>query len=692
MPRLSPALIRQASSENPLLTQLLQVCRDLPSARNELRWLQEHAYEAVNAKRYASQGPPVPYADQGVGTPQEMGWPDTEGVKRGRTEAEHSHVPKESIKQGLGRVRKPKVLWRKVESRRLIKSYQAQMGYQIRLRQSGVTIDTNTASKVQAHDGRAGGEMSGRMKAAIPDQRNSSSETTHQKRAHDPTEKKRPRTVKVSRPQSAAIRSRSPDGKRELGLHAKTGEVVPSTQAVGNAQARAQKLLAHNVDRRSKGVPLQYIMGNQPFGTLDILCQRGVLIPRPETETYTEEAAKLLLAALAATQPTDGPWWQEPRKIRILDLCTGTGCIALLLHSILKPIDPTKPSLPPGLDLEIVGIDDKPQAVELARKNLHHNISQKLLRPDAIHSVSFRQADVLVLGSKLYKDRDSDDQLRKVVNAAAAGMADEDISRPSLSSAPWDMVIANPPYIAAKDYELGGKTEPSVRNHEPREALVPLACGSIKSSAILQADLFYQPLRRIAEAAGAQLLVMEVGDSSQAARVGSMVVSKVSTDHSRSSDDPTSEFSWGDGDGIRLEAWRDDLAVRVLPTETLSTIEPDLARDPDSEVSDRAIVVWSGELASWRCRNLPASNRPNSPSEAVRAKLRSAREEAAKSRKAMWIDLKAHGRALRDSATSPPSVLDQPGISSPGLAETTAGSTGIAGAIKPQPEKGTRGY
>ncbi|OCT50378.1 hypothetical protein CLCR_06777 [Cladophialophora carrionii] len=692
MPRLSPALIRQARSENPLLTQLLQVCRDLPSARNELRWLQEHAYDAVNAKRYASQGPPVPYADQGIETPQEMGWPDTEGVKRGRTEAEHSPVPRESIKHGLGRVRKPKAPWRKVESRRLIKSDQAQMGFQIRPRQSGVTIDTNTASKVQAHDGRVGGEMSGPMKAAIPDQRYSSSKTTHQKWAHALTKKTRHRTVTASHPQSAAIGLRSPDGKRELGLHTKTGEVAPSTQAVGNAQARAQKLLAQNVDRRSKGVPLQYIMGNQPFGTLDILCQPGVLIPRPETETYTEEAAKLLLAALAATQPTDGPWWQEPRKIRILDLCTGTGCIALLLHSILKPVDPTKPSLEPGLDLEIVGIDNQPQAVELARKNLHHNISQKLLHPDAIHSVSFRQADVLVLADKLYKARNSDDQLRKVVNAAAAGMADEDISRPSLSSAPWDMVIANPPYIAPKDYELGGKTEPSVRNHEPKEALVPLAGGSMKSSAILQPDLFYQPLRRIAEAAGAQLLVMEVGDSSQAARVGSMVGSKVSTDHSRSSDDPTGELSWGDGDGIRLEAWRDDSAVRVLPIETLSAIEPDFARDPDPEVSDRAIVVWAGELASWRRRTLSVSDRPNSPSEAVRAKLRRAKEEAAKSRKAMWIAVKAHGRALRDSATSSPSVLGQTGISSPDLGETAAGSTGTAGAFEPQPEKGTRGY
>src|SRR5882757_6123242 len=56
MPRLSPALIRQAASQNPLLPLLLRVCRDLPSARNELRWLQEHARDTVAAKSYSTHG------------------------------------------------------------------------------------------------------------------------------------------------------------------------------------------------------------------------------------------------------------------------------------------------------------------------------------------------------------------------------------------------------------------------------------------------------------------------------------------------------------------------------------------------------------------------------------------------------------------------------------------------------------
>ncbi|KIW70673.1 hypothetical protein PV04_02918 [Phialophora macrospora] len=625
MPRLSPALIRQARAENPLLTLLLQVCRDLPSARNELRWLREHAHDAVNAKRYASQGPPVPHADLGVETPHEMGWPGTVGGEQWQRKAEDSPVPTESTKQGLGIVRKFRAHER---TKPLIRTHQTDMAFRIRLQQVDVANDINATTSIQAQDSRAD-EKSSVINDEMPDYRQSRPRIKYAKAAEKNRQLKK--TLEKSSPRSSTIKTWSRNGSGELGLHAHTGKILLSGDSASNSQA--QKLLVHNVNRRSKGVPLQYIIGNQPFGTLDILCQRGVLIPRPETEMYTEKVAKLLLSALTATQRSGVSWWQGHDKIRILDLCTGTGCIALLLYSILKPIGPSKPTLPRELDIEIVGVDFNPRAVELARKNLHHNVSQKLLHPDAIHSVSFQQVDVLALGKRLSKGDQSEDQLRRIVNAVAAGVVEEDIS-PSVSSAPWDMVIANPPYIGPKDYDLGGKTEPSVRNYEPKEALVPVADGFFKSPAIIQADLFYQPLIRIAQAVNAQLLVMEVGDSSQGARVGKMVVKKASTEVSRSSNNPRLSLSWR-GDGLRLEAWRDDEAVRVLPTQARSGFEIDFTEDADPEVSDRAIVVWSGRLADWRRRSLPASNRPASATEEAKAKLRQVKDEAAKSRKAM---------------------------------------------------------
>ncbi|EXJ62322.1 hypothetical protein A1O7_02756 [Cladophialophora yegresii CBS 114405] len=709
MPRLSPALIRQATLENPLLTLLLQVCRDLPSARNELRWLREHAHDAVHAKRYASRGPPVPHADQGVETPQEIGGPGTSE----KAQAEDGHVPTESTKQGSGTVSKPEAVWRMVNRRHLIKSNQTYVTFRINSGEAEVATEANATSHVQAHDNQASEEVSCTVNAGISDRRNSRSRTTHQKRTYVPKEKKGRRIAKISGRQFVTFRTWSPHSNHQLRLLGETVQVPLSSHTVSNAQAQAQKLLAHNVDRRSKGMPLQYIMGSQPFGNLDILCRRGVLIPRPETEMYTEKAAKLLLAALPATQSTDGPWWQDrSSKVRILDLCTGTGCIALLLHSLLKPIDPTKPSLPPGLDLEIVGLDINPRAVRLARKNLHHSVSQKLLHSDAIHSVSFQQVDVRALEKKQYKEGGSDDQLRKTVNAAAAGVSDEDIDS-SLASAPWDMVIANPPYVGPKDYELGGKTEPSVRDYEPKEALVPVVGRHYKASAEKQADLFYRPLHHIARAVGAQLMVMEVGDSSQAARVGSMVVGKAWGVNSRSSDDRPQAFSWDDG--MRLEAWGDDSAVRVLAAaQTLSTPKISIARNPDPEVSDRAIVVWSGKLADWRCRTLPMSNRTDSAPKEVRAKSKHAKEkaivapenarapenvrapekvratrprhakkEAAIPRKVMSSARKPEANNTKNDAPPSRASCSSPtAISSAGAHEKTAANTGIQGAME----------
>lgn len=49
MPRLAPALLRKASAINPLLPRLLLTCRDLGAARNELRWLDEHAASVTRA-------------------------------------------------------------------------------------------------------------------------------------------------------------------------------------------------------------------------------------------------------------------------------------------------------------------------------------------------------------------------------------------------------------------------------------------------------------------------------------------------------------------------------------------------------------------------------------------------------------------------------------------------------------------
>ncbi|EXJ66055.1 uncharacterized protein A1O5_10669 [Cladophialophora psammophila CBS 110553] len=532
MPRLPPALIRQATFQNPLLTLLLRVCRDLPSARNELRWLREHARDVVNTKRYTSHEA------------------STSVLPASTAQVESVRIRKHEVKKFT--VRTVKV----PTERTPIRTYN--VGEISSLRAEGLRPSIRKVPTQNEHD-----------------------------------------NVRTSKP--AKIRTWHDDGVRELRLRSQSDEVLITGES--NEHVQVQKILAENVGKRSKGMPLQYIIGNQPFGNLDILCQRRVLIPRPETEMYTEKVGNLLLSALNSIYSSTEPSSQSRKKFRILDLCTGSGCIALLLHSVLKPpgrlCDNT--AIPPNIGIEILGVDNSPDAVSLARTNLKHNISQKLLHPDAANEVSFHNVDVLALAKKGGDGDDRRHHVRNVLNGAAADVGEDDDSYSPSES--WDMIIANPPYIGPKDYELGGKTEPSVRDYEPKQALVPgFARGQdsyyrYRSSSILVADLFYWPLMRIARAVDAKLLVMEVGDSEQASRVCKQVFNNYSPDTAS-----PSQFR------PRLETWRDDGSVRIIPTQPSSNFDAGFEEATDPDIADRAVVVWTDQMAAWRRETLPASN------------------------------------------------------------------------------------
>ena len=107
-------------------------------------------------------------------------------------------------------------------------------------------------------------------------------------------------------------------------------------------------------ERIKDGEPMQYIFGYAYFYGLDIECRRNVLIPRSDTETAVEIAAKTL-----------------PRGSVFADVCCGTGCIAAaVLH--------TRP------DLRAVCVDINPDAVSLTRLNL-----QKYGLSDRAETVGF---------------------------------------------------------------------------------------------------------------------------------------------------------------------------------------------------------------------------------------------------------------------------------------------------------------
>ncbi len=633
MPRLSPALIRQATSENPLLTHLLQVCRDLPSARNELRWLREHARDAVNAKRHASRGTAAAHGRPGLKSPQEKGRTSADSIILDHAEIKESYItskPMHTRDVDAGRLNREHDT---LTHDAVTKKDETRPDRRTLIRKRKIYTNDPLIRKHAVHtvDGGAKPFWKGISAAA-------------------------PSKVRYRRTASFRMKMWSPEGTRISKLSEKDGKVSARNNPF-------RKLLAGNVDKRSQGMPLQYILGNQPFGSLDILCRRDVLIPRPDTEIYTEKVAKLLVSFLTDAARSAAHGHQSRKKFRILDLCTGTGCIALLLHSILKPPGTGMPTLPLGMDIEILGVDFNATAVELAKKNLDRNIGRKHLHPDAAHSVSFQRLDVLALAGKI---ESSEFEVRRILNAAAAAELPERARSGYNSNENWDMVIANPPYIGPKDYEIGGKTESSVRVYEPKDALVPVADGRFLSSAVKQADLFYWPLTRIAQVVHAQLLVMEVGDSSQAERVGKQIILNNLKASQRSSRLSHETMPFSVEAGARLEVWRDDEVVRVLPVQSIEAFEKQFAKGIDEEVSERAVVVWSGPMTDWRFHNLPATETdrlavPAPASNETKAELKRRKDAARQAREALKQDrLQPKPRESVPKETKPKKIKNTP--------------------------------
>ncbi|KAL2039077.1 hypothetical protein N7G274_008126 [Stereocaulon virgatum] len=272
-------------------------------------------------------------------------------------------------------------------------------------------------------------------------------------------------------------------------LREKALEVAQTT----SPKTKWQVTLRQSCLERSRGMPLQYILGTQPFGNLEILCRPGVLIPRPETEAITTHLASLLQPPSAPTpslypkRTTKNKPLASQAPLRILDLCTGTGCIPLLLHALLSPHTPS---------LHISGIDISPRSTTLAHKNLTHNIKTGSLPQPAKKQLSFHQADI-------FSNNDS---------AQWAGHST------------WDVLVSNPPYISPCAFNT--TTSRSVRTYEPKTALVPHVNNNTAPPAIdhvdadtAVGDAFYPRLLCIAAQIHAKVLLMEVADFDQAVRV-----------------------------------------------------------------------------------------------------------------------------------------------------------------------------
>ncbi|KJU87000.1 HemK family modification methylase [Candidatus Magnetobacterium bavaricum] len=154
------------------------------------------------------------------------------------------------------------------------------------------------------------------------------------------------------------------------------------------------------IQSRQRRQPLAYIIGEVEFHDLTLVVGPGVLIPRPETELLVAEAVRELSV-------------QSHSALNVLDLCTGSGCIAL---SIARAYP----------QAHVIAVDASEAALDYARDNSARN---------NIHNVEFLSGDLFA-------------HIRRDTR--------------------FDLIISNPPYIKSADID---DLQPEIRLYEPPEAL-----------------------------------------------------------------------------------------------------------------------------------------------------------------------------------------------------------------------------
>ena len=180
-------------------------------------------------------------------------------------------------------------------------------------------------------------------------------------------------------------------------------------------QPGTEKYLLSCVERLATGEPLQYVMGFEWFCGHKFNVAPGVLIPRPETEELVCKAIEFAQAALQT---------KSASPLRILDICTGSGCIAWSLAAALP-------------QSEVYACDISQQALKIA------STQQIQCADNTPAKVKFLECDIL-----------SQQAQQKIAQACGEGE--------------FNLIISNPPYVC--ECEKSQMRE-NVLNHEPHLAL-----------------------------------------------------------------------------------------------------------------------------------------------------------------------------------------------------------------------------
>ncbi len=215
---------------------------------------------------------------------------------------------------------------------------------------------------------------------------------------------------------------------------------------VNEISADEERKLEEIIIRLQKGEPVQYVLGEADFAGRPFHVEPGVLIPRPETAELCQWIEKDMIEksiVSSGDSPEDSsgnsPQATDDAKL-ILDICTGSGCIAITL----------------GLNIpnsEVTGWDISEDALRIAQGNV------EMMKAG---NVRIEHQDALALPKVAETD-----------NEKMKGNDDKEVVKPKReaktpSTQKWDLIVSNPPYICEKEK---ADMEKNVLEHEPSLAL-----------------------------------------------------------------------------------------------------------------------------------------------------------------------------------------------------------------------------
>lgn len=283
-----------------------------------------------------------------------------------------------------------------------------------------------------------------------------------------------------------------------------------------------------------------------------------------------------------------------PRKLRVLDLCTGSGCIPLLFHSeFFKGTARAREAI----ELDLAAVDISPVALDLATDNIRiqlglwdrylsrsRMINAKSSGADDLHARLAAAAleNMRLIHADVFSHKSSGP---KMPSAKPQALQD-DASLFELVGQRTDILISNPPYISPHAFST--TTERSVRLFEPILALVPSSPRRQILTDTQQGDLFYPHLLSLAQSLGPSVFMFEVADLAQAVRVA--------------------EFADTEGSWTRLEIWRDRPDNAVSCTDPSGNEEADgscIRLSNGRRISvrgtgcGRSVFGWRAEAVRW---------------------------------------------------------------------------------------------